>query len=186
MIALIRDTAPLSLVLLVGTLVVLLLLRSRASDWGLAAGLLLCGVGVEAACFDGRPHLTEKFDATFFVFCRAVEFRILAGAQLVILAAPLGEAAGRWVGRRRGWAGGLLVFGSFGLSLLASGILVFISALAALLSETPPAERLELLRQAIRSSSIIVGIGGGVAALAAAGLGVELLRGRDLQGEQAR
>ncbi len=118
------DCGPAGWALIAGTFVILVGLRTRLSVWFVPLGLALLAVGVHVACFDGRPHLNQKFDATIFVWARAVELRALAGLGAVVLAVPLGQAAGRYAGVSRGWLGGLLVLGVPGLGLVASSVVL--------------------------------------------------------------
>lgn len=118
------DCGPVGWALITGMCIVLFGLRSRLDRWFLIFGLALLAVGAHVACFDGRPHVNQKFDATVLVWARTVWLRAVSGLVAIVLAAPLGQVAGRLAGVRRGWLGGLLVLGCFGFGLLASSVIL--------------------------------------------------------------
>lgn len=118
------ESGPIGYVLILGTLVALAGLRTRLSAWCLCLGVVILAVGAQAACFDGRPHVTEKLDATVFIWARVVSLRLLIGVLVLALAVPIGHAAGQVARVNRGWLGGLLVVGGFGLGLLGSGLVL--------------------------------------------------------------
>jgi hypothetical protein len=174
MSAWLADCGPLGWALVAGTLVVLVGLRTRLSVWFLIGGLGLLALGAHVACFDGRPHVNPKLDATVLVWARAVWLRALAGLAALVLAAPLGQAAGRLAGLRRGWSDGLLVIGGFGAGLLASSVVLQATLRAAVAAEVP--QRLGILRAGVAASSWLLLGGAAVALLAAAGLAGARLR----------
>lgn len=111
-------------VMLAGTLLVLLGSRTRLAPHALALSAVIIAVGLEASCFDGRPHLTNKFDVTFFFWMHCIAIRGLVGACLMILGAPLSIIAGQLAGLAHGGRAGLLVLGPFATGLLGSSIFI--------------------------------------------------------------
>jgi hypothetical protein len=162
------DCGPFGWALIAGTVVVLVGLQTRLSGWFAIAGLALLAVGAHVACFDGRPHVNQKLDATVFVWARAVWLRALAGGAALILAAPLGRATGRLAGVRRGWIDGLLVLGAFGLGLLASSVVLQATLRAAQAADLP--RRIDVVRAGVGASSWVLLGSAAVAVLAAIGL----------------
>lgn len=173
-----RSCAPLGWVLVAGALAALVGVSTRLAPWALFLGLLVLGVGYEAACFDGRPHLTEKFDATTWVWFKAVQFRALSGILSLALAVPLGRAAGRLAGLRAGGWFGLLMLGIYGLAMLGSSLMVYRAMTNILAQEFPAVVSLENLRHAIHVSSGILRVGSTVTAVGAAVAAALLLRRR--------
>jgi hypothetical protein len=155
------SCGPTGWTLIAGTLVVLVGLRTRLAGWFVVLGLGLLAVGAHLACFDGRPHLNPKLDATAFVWARAVWLRALAGLAALVLAAPLGQAAARLAGARRGWLDGLLVLGSFGLGLLGSSLVLQATLRTVMAAEVP--QRLAILRGGVAASTWLLLGSAGVA-----------------------
>jgi hypothetical protein len=169
---------PLTVGILAATAVSLLLTRTRFATWSILSTLFAYVLSVELACFDGQVHLTEKFDGTFFVWCRAVELRAVGGLAIVSLGAPLGATVARLARAPRGALMGLAAMGPFGLGLLASSIRLQLSMRSILDEGTPPAKRLEYLGAAVEQSSWLVSIGTIASVLACGAIFVALTRHR--------
>lgn len=165
MIGWLRDCGPLGWALLGGTIIVLIALRTRLASWALLLGLFLVAVGAYGAAWDGEPHLTQKFDATFFAWAKAVLIRAIAGCITLVLAAPLGQTGGKLAGFSRGYVGGLSTLGSLGLGLLFSSLYLQVQVAAAL-SVDRPSVRLELIRHAVTVSGYVLCGSAAVMALA--------------------
>jgi hypothetical protein len=118
---------PVAAWILAGTIVSFLMTRTPFAKWSLVVATLVLLASAEVACFDGKRHLTKKFDATFFVWGRAVELRAVVGAAFVLLGGPLVTVGSKLVGRNGGGLLGVTALGLFGLGLLASSIALQIS-----------------------------------------------------------
>lgn len=173
MIAWWKDCGPMAWVLVAGTLLVLIGSRTRLAPWALGLSAVLIAVGLEASCFDGKPHLTSKLDVTFIYWGRSVEIRGLMGACLMILAAPLGTIAGRLLGLVHGGRAGLLVLCPFAAGLLGSSILIRRTVTSAL---AVPFMAVDMLRECVAVSSLILLGSASVTCIAAAVVARRLLR----------
>jgi hypothetical protein len=128
----------------------------RIAPWALFAGLALLAAAAETGRFDGVPHVTPKFDATFLVWVRVVMLRAVAGVVVLALAVPVARAASRWAGvARLGWPGGLAL-APFGLGLLASSLRLHVACRDAVSELVEPEARLAILRDAIRDSELLL------------------------------
>lgn len=154
---LLHDPALFSI--LAGIAVSLVLSVTRFAKGALLAVILVLLATTELAIFDGNRHLTEKFDATFFVWGRVVELRAVAGVGLVLLAGPLGKIVSKLVNREHGVLLGILVLGPFGLGLLASSIALQIAMRTIVADATLANVQLEQLRIAIGQSTWLVSCG---------------------------
>lgn len=180
MIELVRSLPASAFVLWGVGLVVVMGLRSRLLPYALVAGLALLAIGTELACFDGRPHLTEKFDATLFAWARTLQLRGAVGALGLILCIPLGQAVGRLAGPsmrpRTGGLWGGLVLGSFSLGLLGSSVHVLSTFPTVLAVERPATERLAMLSRAVDASCLGLTLAAALASLTATVMALRLLR----------
>jgi len=147
----IRLLDPFALAILASAALSLWLMRAQRPIGSILAALFVVLLGVEAACFDGRQHQTEKFDATFFVWARAVELRALAGLAIALVAAPCGIAAARLAGTGRGALMGLVTLGPFGLGLFASSVALQLAM--STLEQSAPEDRYAQLRLSIDLST---------------------------------
>lgn len=170
---------PVLVSILAGIVVSLALSLTRFPKGALLAVTLVSLATIESAIFDGKRHLTEKFDATFLAWGRVVELRAVAGVGLVLLAGSLGKIISKLVGRGHGVLLGVLLLGPFGLGLLASSISLQIATRTILSESTLADVRLAQLRTAIRLSTWLVGCGTMASAIAciAVGLAVAMARG---------
>jgi hypothetical protein len=108
---------------------------------------------VEMGRFDGQRHLTNKIDATSWVWISDVEQRALGACIVLLVAAPLGAAVGRSIGARRGALWGLAALGPFGACMLLSSALLVRSYLAILgAPDADVADKLALLESALSRS----------------------------------
>lgn len=165
MIAWWRDCGPMAWVLVAGTLLVLIGSRTRLAPLALLLSAVLIAVGLEASCFDGKPHLTSKLDVTFIYWVRSVEIRGLMGACLMILAAPLGTIAGRLLGLMQGGLAGLWVLGPFAAGLLGSSLFIRRTVTSAL---DVPFMTADMLQKCVAVSSFILLGSASVTCIAAA------------------
>jgi hypothetical protein len=179
---LLRDLLrePAALGILAGSVLWLVLARTRLASWAVYASPALVWLCTAPGQFDGQRHLNSKFDATVFVWSSCVELRALGAVALLLLAAPLGAAAGRLVGARRGALWGLAVGAPFAGGLGASSARL-LRAVAAIAAESALAEegRVALLRAAIASSDLVVALGAGVSLLVCVALAALAVRRAD-------
>lgn len=82
-----RLCGPLGGMLVAGTVTVVGGLRRRLWPAALLLGLVLLGLvllgaGTEVGCFDARPPVGEKFDATSLFWMRSLVLRALTGAAM--------------------------------------------------------------------------------------------------------
>jgi hypothetical protein len=168
---LVRDLLgePAAFGILAATVLWLVVARTRLARWAVYASPALVWLCTAPGQFDRQRHLTSKLDATVFVWISCVELRALGALALLLLAAPLGATAGRLVGARRGWLGGLAVLAPFAGGLGASSALLLqdVAALAAA-SELAEGGKLALLRAAIARSDEVVAAGTVLSLLACA------------------
>ena len=190
MIPWLRDCARLGAWLLGGAAVVLAALlyvtlgRRAKSGAGtdrillvtMIAGLGLLCAGFEAGRFDGLPHVSSKFDATYLFWMEAVIFRGVAGVVTLVLAVPLGIAASRWAGIKQRLTPGLLVLAPPGLGLLASSVRLQLAAYGLARSELVYDVRLAVAREAARDSERLLAAGALVGLVGAVSLAIVLLR----------
>lgn len=156
MIAMLHDSRALAI--LAASALAFVLSRTRLASGTLLAAAAVVVLAAEASAFDGQRHLTSKFDASFFVWARAVELRALAGLAVLAVAAPTGVVAGRYGGARRGATLGVLALGPFGGALVASSVVLQLAMRRAVAHE-PVAERYALLADAIGASTAILAAG---------------------------
>lgn len=156
MISMLHDSRALAI--LAASALAFVLSRTRLASGTLLAAAAVVVLAAEASAFDGQRHLTSKFDASFFVWARAVELRALAGLAVLAVAAPTGVVAGRYGGARRGATLGMLALGPFGGALVASSVVLQLAMRRAVTHE-PVAERYALLADAIGASTAILAAG---------------------------
>jgi hypothetical protein len=162
--------------------------RGAALPTLLVFAVAIAIAGTEAGRFDGHAHLTEKMDATLFVWARAVVMRGLGGVVALLLAAPIGVAASRWVTGpdegddtprpapptpRRAALAGLAVIGPFASGLWGSSLALqhALVALKSLDAQVGEPARLVILAAGIDASDAALlagGVLGGIGALAVA------------------
>jgi hypothetical protein len=185
-----RDCGPAGLALLggatlvLGALLYVTLARRAKSGAGtdrillaaMIAGLGLVCAGAEAGRFDGLPHVTSKFDATFFAWLQAVMLRAVAGIVTLALAVPLGHAAARWADTKQRLTPGLLVLAAPGLGLLASSVRLQLAARELLRGTLEPDARLALLRDAVHDSERLLALGVVLGLVGSVGLAFVWLR----------
>ncbi len=167
---------PLGLGILAATAITLLVTWTRLANVSAVLLLLVILLGAEAGRFDGRQYVTPKFDASFFVWGRAVELRALAGLAIMVLGPPCGKVVGTLARARRGAFMGAIAIGPFGLGLFASSVLLQVSARRILQSDMAQEERLEHLQLAIHRSTWILGFATIVSVLACLVLAIRFVR----------
>jgi hypothetical protein len=169
---------PFAAWLLAGTGVCLALTRTRLANWSIPAALFLFLASAELACFDGRRHLTDKFDATFFVWGRAIELRAVGGVAIMLCAGPCGSVVAKLMRVRHGALVGAATVGPFGLGLFASSIQLQLSMPTIVHEGTAREERLRHLRVAVEASTWLVSAGTIVSVLVCVGVVVAIARRR--------
>jgi len=162
MMFVVRDLLrqPASVAIVVLATIVFILARTRFARWSLYASPGLHWFCADAGRFDGQRHLTNKLDATSFVWISSVELRAVGGLAMLLLAAPLGAAAGRLVRAQGGALWGLSALGPAAAGLLTSSVLL-VTSFSAILAMPDQAvqEKLETLRSAVGQSDAILASG---------------------------
>jgi hypothetical protein len=179
---LLRDLMhePATLVIVVASTLALVGTRTRFARWVLYASPVLLWLCTAPGQFDGRRHLTSKIDATAWVWISCVELRVLGAIALLLLAAPMGAAAGRLIGRDRGGLWGLALLTPFAGCLLASSTLLLRATRAIAVEQALDEERkLALLHAAIATSERIIAAGTIVSLLVSASLAFQLAAHRE-------
>lgn len=169
---------PLAAWIVAGTLASLVLARTRFAKWSVLLATLVLLASVEGACFDGERHLTNKFDATFFVWAQAVERRAVSGMAFALLGAPLGAVVSHLArrGRGRGWWLGALALGPFGAGQLASSLSLQRAMRTVLTDGMAPDAKLGYLRTAVGHSTWLLGVGTIASVLAGVAIAVAAAR----------
>jgi len=170
---LLRSPAGIGIVVAAALLVALT--RTRLTRLAVYATPLLVVLCMEAGRFDGHRHLTQKFDATFFVWIEAVELRALSGLAVVLLAAPLGAVAAKLLPARRGALIGLAALGPCGVGLLASSALI-LRAVPVIVELPAVEDRLEALRTLVAQADAVLAAGTLLSVVVCASLGIGMLR----------
>jgi hypothetical protein len=164
-----------------GAIVSLATMRTRVAPWTAALSLILIVVGLEASRFSGRPHLTEKMDATFFDWAMQLGTRANTGVAVLLSAGPIGAAAAPLAKARPRALPGLLVGAPIGLALLISSLRlhrVVVWLFANIPAGTHVQPRIDMARDAVRDSERVLLAGVALAALGLAAIRVGQLRGR--------
>jgi hypothetical protein len=115
---------PLTVALVAATLAVLVGLRTPWARWAALGALGVVVLAIVGACFDGRPHVNAKFDATTLVWAGVLVRRAVSGAVLVVLALPVSRAVAEWGAVRPWWLAGSALGFVPGAALLGSSVLL--------------------------------------------------------------
>ncbi len=186
MIHALRDVLgrPIGIGILVAAVLAVVLSRTRFARGAIESHPLLVYACAERARFDtdSIAFFGERSDA--WDWLHSAEVRAFAGLVVVLLAAPIGLAAARLIGVRRGALLGLAALGPFGAGLVASSR-VLLGLVAAIQAE-PQSDlhrRLQLLAAAVEQSDRLVAWGTSLSVLVCAGMAFGLLRqgGRELR-----
>jgi hypothetical protein len=176
---------PFAVWIVAGLAVSLALTRTRFANWSLPAMALVFLASIELACFDGKRHPTEKFDATFFVWARAVELRALGGLAIMLMGGPCGTVVANLVHGVRGRRLGAAVAGPFGLGLLASSVWLQFSMRTILHEGTPPETRFAHLQAAVARSTWLLSAGTTASIVICASIVVALVRRQAVSSDTA-
>jgi len=166
-------------VILAAALVSLATVRTRVATWTAALSLILIAVGLEASRFDGRPHVTEKMDATFLDWALRLGTRANTGIAVLLAAGPIGAAMARIANARPLALPGLAVGVPIGLALLASSLRL--ERVVELFLANPPRVAdvglsLDMLASAVRDSERALLAGVAIGALGLAAIRVHRMR----------
>lgn len=167
-------------IILAGAAVSLATIRMRLAPWTAALALILIAAGLFEARFDGRPHLTEKWDATFFVWMHQVSVRLAVGVATLLAAGPIGAAVARYADADPNPLPGLAVGAPVGAALVLSGVRLYAAAarLGTPLTDGTPALRVAHLSNGVKDSERILLVGVALSAVTAAIVCARLLRPR--------
>jgi len=157
--------------------VVLVAVALRYTSWALLPALFVIAAALQIACFDGQPHVNEKFDATTLVWTQAVILRTVSGASLLFLSLPLSAAVARWARWTRFRAVAGYVMMPIGVGLLASSFALQHTLREILQDPDLPGEtRLAALRAVVHASNLLLAMGAALSGVGAVRLAVPLLR----------
>lgn len=148
---------PFSVALVALGIACLIGLRSRWARPIALGGVGVVGLALVAACFDGEPRVTAKFDATTLAWASVVTRRAVSGLVVVALAMPLSRVATRWAGLTPWWLPGATMGLAPGIGLVASSLLL-LGVLRRLATDAllPEPERLGILARAVHLSHAIL------------------------------